>query len=75
MKRTSGPETETGRGDGKDGIKVNSRNRLYWSFFLDEDGKIRYNSLCERCANDCKQSFRTVIVNCHFFKRKEVKEK
>lgn len=47
---------------------------MYWSFFLDEDGKIRYNELCEQCANDCKQSFRTVIVNCHFFKKKGVKE-
>lgn len=56
------------------GIKVNSRNRLYWSFFLDENGKIRYNRLCEQCANDCKQSFRTVIVNCVFYKKKGVKE-
>lgn len=51
--------------------KVNSRNCQCWSFFLDEDGRIRYNRLCEQCANECKQSFRTVIVNCDLFVKKD----
>ena len=55
------------------GIKVNSRNRMYWSFFLDGNGRIRYNRQCGRCAKDCKQSYRAVIVNCPFFEKKGVK--
>ena len=38
--------------------------KLEWSFFLDEDGRRKYNAQCRRCMRDCKQSFRAVIVRC-----------
>ena len=61
-------------GDAYAKIKVNSRNRLYWSYFLDENGKIRYNKTCRQCAKDCKQSFRSIIVCCPFYEKKGVKK-
>ena len=35
-----------------------------WAFFLDERGRKKYNELCRKCENDCKQSFRCVVVHC-----------
>ena len=59
-------------GDEHAKITVNSRNRLYWSYFLDEQGRIRYNKVCRQCAKDCKQSFRATIVCCPFYEKKGV---
>ena len=38
--------------------------KLEWSFFLDIDGRRKYNDQCRRCVRECKQSFRTEIVRC-----------
>ena len=38
--------------------------KLEWAFFLDADGRRKYNDVCRRCEHDCKQSFRAVIVRC-----------
>ena len=27
--------------------------------------KIEYNKQCQNCANNCKQSFQTTILNCN----------
>lgn len=41
-----------------------------WSFFLDSDGRRKYNDLCRRCLHPCKQSFRAEIVACPFYESK-----
>ena len=38
--------------------------KLEWSFFLDTDGRRKYNDACRRCVRDCKQSFRTILIEC-----------
>lgn len=38
--------------------------KLEWSFFLDTDGRRKYNDDCRRCVYDCKQSFRTILIEC-----------
>ena len=38
--------------------------KLEWAFFLDADGRRKYNDVCRRCEHDCKQSFRAVIGRC-----------
>ena len=54
---------------------MNSRSkkeRLEWSFFINpKTNKIQYNKLCRRCVHDCRQSFRSVIVQCKTYQRKE----
>lgn len=42
----------------------NQKWKLEWAFFLDADGRRKYNDVCRRCVHDCKQSFRAVIVRC-----------
>lgn len=44
--------------------------KLEWSFFLDNDGRRKYNDLCRRCLHPCKQSFRAEIVACPFYESK-----
>jgi len=38
-----------------------------WSFFLDTDGKRKYNDQCRHCAHSCKQSFRVAVVVCQMY--------
>lgn len=44
--------------------------KLEWAFFLDADGRRKYNEQCRRCVHDCKQSFRVAIVSCPVYKSK-----
>ena len=48
--------------------------KLEWAFFLDIDGRRKYNDQCRRCVHGCKQSFRTTVVSCprYFSKRSDV---
>ena len=47
--------------------------RLEWSFFLDGNGRRKYNEVCQGCAHDCKQSFRAVLVSCPRYRSKRSK--
>ena len=50
--------------------------RLEWSLFLSEKGRRKYNKVCKRCARDCKQSFRAVLVECpHYYHIRLIKHK
>lgn len=47
--------------------------KLEWSFFLDFDGRRKYNDQCRRCVHDCKQSFRVDLLACpHYFSKRSV---
>ena len=35
-----------------------------WEMFIGSDGRRKYNPLCKKCARDCKQSFKAIIVDC-----------
>lgn len=43
---------------------MSKKRRLEWSFFLNDRNRVTYNELCRRCRNDCKQSFRAVVIEC-----------
>ena len=34
------------------------------SLFLDVKGRQRFNLLCSKCQNTCKQSYRVTVVEC-----------
>ncbi len=50
---------------------MSKKRRLEWSFFLNDRNRVAYNELRRRCRHDCKQSFRTVVIECpkYFSKR------
>ncbi|WP_405346957.1 hypothetical protein [Ruminococcus sp.] len=55
--------------------RMSKKQKLEWSFFLNDRGRRTYNSLCRRCEHDCKQSFRAVIIQCPNYLSKRRKRK
>ena len=35
-----------------------------WAIFLNERGRKSYNVLCRQCKQNCKQSFRAIVIEC-----------
>lgn len=33
-------------------------------FYLDKKGKVKYNKVCDECARECKQSWRSKVLHC-----------
>jgi len=52
--------------------RMSQKRRLEMSFFINDKGRIEYNSLCRACVNDCKQSHKAVVF-CRKFKSKRSK--
>ncbi|MCI6781052.1 MAG: hypothetical protein MR569_03855 [Dialister sp.] len=48
-------------------MSTSQKWKLEWSFFLDADGRRKYNEVCRRCVRPCKQSFRVDMVACPSF--------
>ena len=44
--------------------RMGKKRRLELSFFLNERNRVTYNELCRKCCQDCKQSFRAVVIEC-----------
>ena len=44
--------------------RMSKKLKEEWSLFLNERGRICYNMLCRKCRNNCKQSYRTVLIDC-----------
>ena len=57
----------------KDMPRMSKKKKLEYSFFINDKGRISYNDLCKRCCKDCKQSFRTTIIECkHYVSKRSV---
>ena len=44
--------------------RMSKKNKKEWSLFLNDRGRRSYNALCRRCVHPCKQSFRTIVIEC-----------
>lgn len=45
--------------------RLSKKQKQEWAFFLNaKTGRRTYNDLCRKCQNECRQSFRAVIVSC-----------
>lgn len=47
---------------------------LEWAFFLGGNGRRQYHPLCQRCAYDCKQSFRVHLIACPHYSSKRAQK-
>lgn len=48
--------------------RLSKKLKQEWAFFLSpKTGRRTYNDLCRKCRNDCKQSFRTIVVCCPMY--------
>ena len=45
-------------------LRMSKKRKQEWALFLNERNRITYNELCRKCRNDCKQSFRCIVVLC-----------
>lgn len=54
--------------------RMSKRRKEEWAFFLNDRNRITYEELCRRCAYDCKQSFRAILITCPFYISKRRKE-
>ena len=54
--------------------RISKKRKQEWSLFIDETGRIRYNGLCLKCRNDCKQSHRAIVLECRRYRSKRAKE-
>ena len=45
-------------------LRMSKKRKREWSFFLNDKNRISYNTLCRKCTNDCKQSFRAAVIVC-----------
>ena len=51
--------------------RLSKKKKQEWDFFINsKTGRRTYNKFCRKCHNDCKQSYRAVIVYCRKFKAK-----
>lgn len=58
--------------------KLSKKKKLQMAMFINpETGRRTYNELCRKCTCDCKQSYRTEIIDCPLYlsKRKKVSKK
>ena len=55
--------------------RMSKKRKLELSFFLNERGRVAYNSLCRKCRHACKQSFRAVIIDCPKYLSKRARRK
>lgn len=43
-----------------------------WAFFISQKtGHVKYNNKCKRCIHECKQSYKTKIIVCPNYEKKE----
>lgn len=47
-----------------------------WIFFIKPGQRRRFtfNDKCRKCQNDCKQSYKCILINCNFYKPKRKRE-
>ena len=44
--------------------RMSKKRKQEWALFLNGRNRITYNEPCRKCSNDCKQSFRCIVVLC-----------
>ncbi len=48
--------------------RLSKKLKQEWYFFISpETGRRTYNDLCRKCRNECKQSFRAIVVCCPLY--------
>lgn len=48
--------------------RLSKKLKQEWDFFINpKTGRRTYNDLCRKCRNNCKQSFRAIVVCCPLY--------
>ena len=54
--------------------RMSKKRKQELSLFLDEHGRVEYNSLCRRCVHSCKQAYKVLVIECGRYLSKRAKE-
>ena len=54
--------------------RMSKKRKQELSLFLNERGRVEYNSLCRRCVHNCKQAYKVMVVECCRYLSKRAKE-
>ena len=54
--------------------RMTKKRKQERSLFLNERGRVKYNSLCRRCVHNCKQAYRVLVIECGRYLSKRSKE-
>lgn len=50
--------------------RMSKKRKEELGFFLNERNRMTYNHLCRRCIHACRQSFRSVVLECPHYHSK-----
>ena len=54
--------------------RMSKKRKQELALFLNEYGRVEYNSLCRRCVHTCKQAHKVMVVECGRYLSKRAKE-
>ena len=54
--------------------RMSKKRKQELSLFLNERGRVKYNSLCRQCVHNCKKAYRVLVIECGRYLSKRSKE-
>ena len=54
--------------------RMSQKKKRELSLFLNEQGRMEYNTLCRRCVHNCKQAHKVLVIECGRYLSKRSKE-
>ena len=54
--------------------RMSKKRKQELSLFLNERGRVEYNSLCRQCVHNCKQAYKVLVIECGRYLSKRAKE-
>ena len=54
--------------------RMSQKKKRELTLFLNDQGRVEYNTLCRRCVHTCKQAHRVLVIDCGRYLSKRSKE-
>ena len=54
--------------------RMSQKEKRELSLFLNDQGRVEYNTLCRRCVHNCKQAYKVLVIECGRYLSKRSKE-
>ena len=54
--------------------RMSQKRKRELSLFLNDQGRVEYNTLCRRCVHNCKQAHKVLVIECGRYLSKRSKE-
>ena len=54
--------------------RMSKKRKQELALFLNERGRVEYNSLWRQCVHSCKQAYRVLVIECGRYLSKRFKE-